>query len=106
VLPLLLLVFAGCSSRGAVGILQHEVGVKVDGRTLTLLVESCQGRPKATVHESPTQVRIEVRSEIHRGGQRTACADGLTVRLKQPLGDRSVMDVKTGRTLEITRAHL
>jgi hypothetical protein len=77
-----------------------EVEVRSDGRTLAFAVASCHGSPKATAEESAREVRISVRSDTSSDDE---CADGATVKLDQPLGDRDVVDAKTGRALRVRR---
>jgi hypothetical protein len=89
----------GCSSREAVSVID-EVVVRPDDRTLGFAVSSCHGSPKATAEESASQVRIIVRSDTSSNDD---CADGATVKLNQPLGDRDVVDAKTGRALRVRR---
>jgi hypothetical protein len=99
---LILLAFVlitGCSSKDAVGV-AGDVEPHPDGRTLSFAVNSCHGGPETSAEESTTQVRIEVRSDTSGEDE---CADGATVELEQPLGDREVVDAKTGKALRVRR---
>lgn len=72
-----------------------------DGTTLTVEVPSCNGDPAVTVlEETATQVRIEVVSTVRREGD--DCLDGVRVGLAEPLGERAVVDLTSGRRLEVS----
>ena len=98
-LSVLVGLLVGCSSTEAVSVID-EVEVRPDGRTLAFAVSSCHGSPKATAEESAGEVRISVRSDTSSNDD---CADGATVKLDRPLGDREVVDAKTGRALRVWR---
>lgn len=73
------------------------------GSTLRADVPTCGGHPAATVVESASEVRLHVVSTVTHGGSQMACADAVTVTLKQPLGDRRVVDDVTQKEVSVTR---
>lgn len=75
-------------------------GASVDGSLLSIEVPTCNGEPEVTMlEETDDQVRVEVVSQRQRGGD--ACLDGVRVELDRPLGDRVLIDVTSGRTLQV-----
>lgn len=70
-----------------------------EGSSIGVLVESCNGNPELTVLEQKDdEVRIEVVSTTYANGD--DCLDGITIDLDQPVGDRTVVDLTTGRELQ------
>ena len=69
-----------------------------DGVQLT--VASCNGDPKVTeLAETPTEVQVEVAGAVTDPGD--ACLDLVEVTLDEPLGDRTLVDLTTGRTVPV-----
>lgn len=66
---------------------------------LTVAVDACQGDPEVQVEESDEVVRV-VATVVVPG---PACADGVTVPLDRPLGERRLVDSHTGETIEVIR---
>ena len=78
--------------------MQALQGISADGRTLVFSVNSCHGDPEATVTEEDAgKVVVSVVSDIQTG-EGPACADGVSVRLSEPLGTRQVIDAATARS--------
>ncbi len=102
------LVSAGCSSasgqggRRPVG-LARTFDVSPDQLTLFLGVNSCNGDPTAIVDQGTDAIRVSVESFIPGGDEFDACADGISVVLEEPLGDRVVIDGVTDKPLRPTR---
>lgn len=71
---------------------------------MELGVDSCDESPTAKVDESGTEVRVRVTSGRWLGRNADDCADGVVVTLKQPLGDRRVVDQSTGNVVEVLPA--
>lgn len=69
---------------------------------LTVSVDACHGAPEVSVDESEQAVRIEVLATVHAVGP--GCADGVTVPLEHPLGERPLVDAYTGETVEVVHA--
>ena len=70
--------------------------------TLVLHVPTCGGDPVLDLlDETDDHVRVAVVStkQMFRGGN--DCKDGLEVPLQQPLGDRAIIDVTSGKTVEL-----
>lgn len=70
------------------------------GAVLLLAVDSCAGDPEAAVDESPVEVRVEVVASVPRGTG-PSCADAVEVTLDAPLGDRRLVDDRTGNQVEL-----
>ena len=68
---------------------------------LTLLVGSCGGAPKALLWETDIDVQVEVIafSTPWIGGD--DCRDLVNLQLKEPLGDRIVVDKHTGQSVNV-----
>ena len=94
------LLLLGCApAREPVAIL--EVLPDESGAEPDLLVVTCQGDPEvAELVEGPAEVRVTVVSDVQRG-QGPGCADGVTVRLAEPLGDRALVDGSTGERVPV-----
>ena len=88
--------------RSVVGIVGAEL--RPSGR-LSVVVASCEGSPKVTVlRESETSVEIQVVAGspgIFEGT--TDCQDVVEVVLREPLGDRSVVELDSGRIIPVER---
>lgn len=93
--------FAGAGWRGAVTLNGASF---VDPYRLGIGVSACLGDPKVTqVRETDDEVEVKVIAftrPFHGGPD---CADGVAVRLEEPLGTRSVIDRHTGERLRVTR---
>jgi hypothetical protein len=80
---------------------QVSVDVSANGRTLTFAVPTCHGKPTTRVVESDDQVDLLVTSDTSSSDK---CADTSTVTLNKPLGTRTVVDDKTGKTIATRRS--
>lgn len=104
-------VLAGCAQSSALVDNIEGVRLSADGRTLNVTVVHgrCeQGERRASVSESPTEVRVRVSGARSLPGE---CADvglldELTVRLEAPLADRRLVDDSDGRVLDAVPARL
>jgi hypothetical protein len=98
----LLALLAGCgpasAERQPVAVIDARQG---PGDVLVLDVASCHGNPSAQVTESPTDVRVAVRSTVDPDAE-AACADSLRVQLRAPLGARRLLDTATGKAVAVT----
>ena len=93
------LALASCArGRGQVEILDASS----DGSTVDMTVASCNGSPSAKVVESPETVVITVTAESSDDD----CADGITVRLSDPLDSRRLMDGSNDEPVMLTAAPL
>jgi len=71
------------------------------GSSIGVAVQSCNGEPElTTLEQGADEVRIEVESTTYADGDGDACRDSLTIDLDQPVGDRTVIDLSTGRELQ------
>ena len=70
-----------------------------DSAELLLVINTCQQGPQASVEETPTAVRVTVTADRSHDNQ--DCADGITVNLAGPLGDRNVFDVVAGSNVDV-----
>jgi hypothetical protein len=87
---LMAMVLSTCSTRG-VGI--EEASITADGRTLELIVGSCNADLSVEVDESASRVTVTVTA---RNDTSDDCQDGVTVHLRRPLDERSLIDGVTG----------
>ncbi len=71
-------------------------------RTLVLGIDACNGSNEAKTTERSDQVRVKVRTDDAPGGD--DCSDVVTIQLKEPLGDRPLIDDSTGRAVEVLPA--
>ena len=69
---------------------------------LVLVVDLCQGAPRAYFWESDVDVQVEVMafSTPMIGGN--DCRDHVQIFLREPLGDRIVVDKPTGQLVSVT----
>jgi hypothetical protein len=65
-----------------------------DPKTLQLMIDTCNADLVLKVTETADDVRIAVTGD--EPDDPGDCADGRTVRLTKPLGDRTVTDANTG----------
>jgi hypothetical protein len=73
------------------------ISVNEDGQQLTLIINSCHANPKVDVDGSADEVILHARG----GGTSDDCADVGTVTLREPLGDRVVIDAATDRPVRV-----
>lgn len=73
--------------------ISEVTSVSADGRTLRLTINSCHGNPTVMVDESADRVILHARG----GATADDCADLATVTLREPLGDRIVIDATSQR---------
>ncbi len=79
----------------------QEATLLAPGR-LMLTVDTCQMRPEVSVEETEFAVHVRVvasLSPFQSGG--LVCLDSVEVLLKEPLGDRVLVDKHTGRAVEV-----
>lgn len=94
-----LVMSSGCSQDTGVRVIKVVGGP--DSTTLELSVDSCNRHPVARVTESDTEVRIRVSADPEGSGGGD-CADGASVNLAKPLGDRSVIDEVADKAVALT----
>ena len=72
---------------------------------LSLTVSSCNKNPEVSrLRETDVDVRVKVLVDIHlflKGGQ--DCQDLVEVQLQEPLGDRDVVDWRSGQAVSIRK---
>ena len=93
------------------GVIAWRVGANVfDARLvspdrLSLTVSSCNKNPEVSrLRETDVDVRVKVLVDIHpflKGGQ--DCQDLVEVQLQEPLGDRDVVDWRSGQAVSIRK---
>jgi hypothetical protein len=77
-----------------------EVLRLVEPSTVQLAVSSCNGDPEITsLTQGGTRVEVEVTSTVTNPGD--ACLDTIDVVLDEPLGDRELVDLTSGRTVPV-----
>jgi len=89
-IPVLIgLALAGCSSERETGTVLEVYGDPGSAR-LELSIDSCNQGPEAEVHETTTEVSLDV-TVNDAGSSSDDCLDNVTVTLAEPLGDRRVI---------------
>jgi hypothetical protein len=91
---------------------EWRVGVRValaelrSPDSLVLNVDSCNGNPEVVLlREMDVDVQVKVVSgRFPFSGGRDDCADGVEIQLRQPLGDRVLIDKHSGQTVSVMRA--
>jgi hypothetical protein len=69
-------------------------------RTLVLGIDACNAdENRVSTTEDPETVRVSVTTDDAPGGD--DCADGVTVELAAPLGDRELIDETTGEPVAV-----
>ena len=104
-----LLVFVACfmvwhhlgggAWRGEVRVME---AVLLAPQRLELRVASCHGAPRVSLRETDVDVQVEVMSfstPFHGGMD---CQDAVEVYLRNPLGDRAVVDKHAGQVVSVT----
>lgn len=94
-------VLGGGTWRGEVTVMEAELR---SPRRLALIVASCQGDPEVSVlRETDRQVQVLViaSSAPFRGGP--ACQDLVAVELQEPLGDRVLIDLHSGQSVDVSK---
>ena len=91
------------------GVCSLRSGVSVVGAELTypdnlmLIVDSCHKAPGvSTLKETDVEVQVRIVASSHpflRGGD--DCQDIVSVQLREPLGNRIVIDMSTGQTVRV-----
>ena len=93
--------FAGAGWRGAVTLNGASF---VDPHRLGIGVSVCLGDPEVKLlRETDREVEVKVIAFTRPFHGALGCADGVAVRLEEPLGTRSVIDGHTGQRLRVTR---
>ena len=85
----------------------------VEPDMLRLKVYSCEGRPGfSELRETEVDVQVKLYVLFHfntslrmLGGPPAACEAHVEIPLREPLGDRVVIDLHTGQTVSVTRAY-
>ncbi len=96
------LLFVGVTWRGPVPVFAAE---SRQPDRLALIVDSCQANPEVSLlRESSKKVEVEViatKTFRLRGGGND-CQDLVEVQLREPLGDRTVVDLHSGKAVSVT----
>lgn len=97
------MLFVGVTWRGPVPVLAAE---SRQPDRLALIVDSCQANPEVSLlRESSKKVEVEViatKTFRLRGGGND-CQDLVEVQLQEPLGDRTVVDLHSGKAVSVTK---
>ncbi|NCT92408.1 hypothetical protein GXB85_15845 [Cellulomonas sp. APG4] len=98
---------AGCGGTGPTDTVRtavpfHEAWTS-DGADLQVNASSCNGEPEITaLEETADQIRLELTATIPAPGNAgDGCLDTVMVPLEQPLGDRALTDVTSGKTVPV-----
>lgn len=101
-----LLAVGGSLALGLAACAQSEEAVPISGDVRALgpsqleVVVGCFEDVRVEVDEGPAEVEIRGYGQGRLGGD---CASTETVTLEEPLGDRRLVDGKTGRPVDVTR---
>lgn len=97
------MLFVGVTWRGPVRVVAAE---SRQPDRLMLIVNSCQANPELSLlRESGQEVEVEViatKTFRLRGGGND-CQDLVEVQLQEPLGDRIVVDLHSGKAVSVTK---
>ena len=97
------LFLGGATLRGDVSVIKAELRA---ANSLALVVASCNGDPEVSLLvETELEVQIEVvaSSAPFRGAD--DCLDVVEVRLQEPLGDRTVVDMHSDQLVAVSRVN-
>ena len=80
-----------------------DAGHDPSRNVLTVTVSYCGGTYASGVVETETEVSVWIYpiTPIHRSGPQPACADGVRIQLREPLGNRTVIDGRTGNPIRL-----
>ncbi|WP_062317393.1 hypothetical protein [Demequina maris] len=70
-----------------------------DDTVIKISSGTCQGDPEVTVDETDTTITLSLVTDIVIEGNALACAEGLTIHLDAPVGDRDIIDSFTGEPI-------
>lgn len=91
----------GVEFRGRVPVAEAEL---VSDTRIRLAVRTCGGEPVVDrLAESVDAVEVALVSTRRFGGSGMDCLDSLDVQLVDPLGDRQLRDLATGRVVDVNR---
>ena len=81
-----------------------DEAVLLTPQRLELIVASCHGAPRVSLRETDVDVKVKVKSfsTPFLGG--LDCQDGVEVYLREPLGDRVVVDEHAGKVVSVVIA--
>ena len=73
------------------------------GKVLSVDLDSCNQDSRVAVHEASDAVTLRATAKRAWGlsGGRGACADSVRVHLRDPLGERSVVNGDTGEVIDV-----
>lgn len=97
VVGVLMLAFVGGCSGSILAEINWVYGDPASAH-LTVVAAACPGDPSVSVKENETEVRIRIRVTDPRDQDCGMTAD---VELKEPLGERAVIDEVTGHAVEV-----
>ena len=90
----------GCKWRTGASVLEAE---SISPSRLLLIVRSCNQNPEVSqLRETEVDVQVKVLVDIHPfllGGE--DCLDAVEVQLQEPLGDRDVIDKRSGQVVRV-----
>lgn len=90
----------GCTWRVGASVLEAE---SISPSRLLLIVRSCNQNPEVSqLRETEVDVQVKVLVDIHPfllGGE--DCLDAVEVQLQEPLGDRDVIDKRSGQVVRV-----
>ncbi|MEY2426069.1 MAG: hypothetical protein QOI61_1641 [Actinomycetota bacterium] len=97
----LLLGVASCGDNSRQDVTIQD-GRLTDSTTIALTLNICHAEDRnVTVSERDDAVTVEVSAKAQRGGH-DDCAEGVTVSLAKPLGDRPLVDRATGDAIDLS----
>lgn len=85
-----MLLLSGCAAPPQI----LDAWLAADGATLELTIDTCNADLTIEVEYTASFVYVTVDAENDHTGD--ACADGLTIVLEEPMGDRQLVDGRSG----------
>ena len=97
-----LFVFIGRGGHRSGGEVEVVEAMLHSPQKLELIVASCNRNPKASLlRESDVDVQVRVKADSDFRLGEGDCLDGVEVHLQEPLGDRTVIDKHTGKSVSV-----
>jgi hypothetical protein len=92
------LMASGCSEDDRSPVTAFEAVTSRDGQVVDVSVNSCNASPRAEV---TAETDDEVRFKVEAYDSADDCADGVSLCLSAPLGDRDLVDETSGDVIEV-----
>ncbi|MDA2979840.1 MAG: hypothetical protein O3B42_08800 [Actinomycetota bacterium] len=93
---------ASAVSKGEPHVEPIDWGHDASRNVLSVSLSYCGALYKSGAVETDTEISVWIYpvTPIHQGGAQPACADGVQIQLTDPIGNRTVIDGRTGRPID------